>query len=76
MKDLFEVLPMYGSYDVNDNKFHDKDKFKDVFVKFITLSKVKLWYGSCSDIPNPVNPSEKESNFKLKPLGKYILGIQ
>ena len=71
MKDLFEIVPMLGYWDMNCKKFHDKELFDSHYHNFIVLSKIKLWYGTSFDNSQPAL-TNKSSKFQ----GKYILGIQ
>ena len=66
MENIFEIIPFLGFYHQDCKKFVDKDIFESQYHKYIKLTKVKLWYGTCGYI--------KEGKENIQ--GQNILGIQ
>ena len=63
LKEKYENTPVYGFIPKDKTRFCDKDLFGDDLWKYVTLRKIKLWYGT----PKPGDENVKD---------KCVLGIQ
>ena len=63
IKDKYYMTPLYGFIPKEKIRFCDKDLFDDNKWEYVTLRKIKLWYGSSKSEGNNI-------------YDKWVLGIQ